>query len=103
MKKNITCKTQNFYIPLVFLLITITLLIAVSISDKTSSKSKTFITISWHKIKIILYWQYKLKSKNESTEVDLKNRVVYYFDDIINGTKVNFSNILLNKERYENI
>ena len=55
-EKNITCKTQNFYILLVLLLITITLLIAVSISDKTSSKTKTFITISWHKIKIILCW-----------------------------------------------
>ena len=31
MKKNITCKTQNFYILLAFLLITIALLIAVSI------------------------------------------------------------------------
>ena len=29
--KNITCKTQNFYILLAFLLITITLLVAVSI------------------------------------------------------------------------
>ena len=26
----------------------------------------------------------------------------YYFDDIINGTKNNFSNILLNKKLYEN-
>ena len=25
----------------------------------------------------------------------------YYFDDIINGTKINFSNILLNKQIYE--
>ena len=31
MKKNITCKTQNLYILLAFLLITIALLIAVSI------------------------------------------------------------------------
>ena len=30
-RKNITCKTQNFYILLAFLLITIALLIAVSI------------------------------------------------------------------------
>ena len=30
-EKNITCKTQNFYVSLAFLLITITLLIAVSI------------------------------------------------------------------------
>ena len=29
--KNITCKTQNFYISLAFLLITITLLIAVCV------------------------------------------------------------------------
>ena len=25
----------------------------------------------------------------------------YYFDDIINATKINFSNILLNKQIYE--
>ena len=38
-EKNITCKTQNFYIVLTFFLITITLLIAVSIllSDKISN------------------------------------------------------------------
>ena len=30
-EKKVTCKTQNFYIPLAFLLITIALLIAVSI------------------------------------------------------------------------
>ena len=27
----------------------------------------------------------------------------YYFDGIMNGTKFNFSNILLNKKSYENI
>ena len=27
----------------------------------------------------------------------------YYFDDIINGTKISFSNILLDKRLYENI
>ena len=27
----------------------------------------------------------------------------YYFDEIINGTKINFSNSLLNKKFYENI
>ena len=31
IKKNLTCTTQNFYILLIFLLITITLLITVSI------------------------------------------------------------------------
>ena len=29
--------------------------------------------------------------------------VCFYFDDIINGTKTNFSDILLNRKLYENI
>ena len=44
-----------------------------------------------------------MKSKNELKEIDIKNCVWYYFDDIINGTKINFSNILLDKHLYENI
>ena len=32
-----------------------------------------------------------------------KNHVCSYFDDIINGTKIIFSNILLDKKLYENI
>ena len=43
------------------------------------------------------------ESKNELKEIDTKNCVCYYFDDIINGTKINFSNILLDKKLYENI
>ena len=43
-----------------------------------------------------------MRSKNELKEIDIKNCVCYYFDDIINGTKINFSNILLNKKLYEN-
>ena len=39
-----------------------------------------------------------MKSENESKEIDIKNCVYYYFDDIINGTKINFSNILLDKK-----
>ena len=44
-----------------------------------------------------------MKSRNELKEVVIKNCVCYYFDDIINGTKINFSNILLDKKLYENI
>ena len=44
-----------------------------------------------------------MKSKHELKEIDIKNRVCYYFDDIINGTKINFGNILLNKILCENI
>ena len=44
-----------------------------------------------------------MKTKNESKEIDIKSHVCYYFDDILNGTKINFSNILLDKKLYENI
>ena len=45
----------------------------------------------------------EMKSKNEEKEIDIKNRVCYYFDDIMYGTKINFSIILLDKNLYENI
>ena len=38
-----------------------------------------------------------MKSKNELKEIDTKKRVCYYFEDMINGTKISFSSILLNK------
>ena len=44
-----------------------------------------------------------MKSKNELKENDIENRVCYYFDDIINGTKINFNNIFLDINLYENI
>ena len=43
-----------------------------------------------------------MKSIKELKEIDIKNRVCYYFDDIINGTKITFSNILLDKKLYKN-
>ena len=39
-----------------------------------------------------------MKSKNELKDIYIKNFVCYYFDDIISGTKINFSNILLDKK-----
>ena len=44
-----------------------------------------------------------MKIKNELKQFDTKNCVCYYFDDIINGTKINFSNVLLHKKSYKNI
>ena len=44
-----------------------------------------------------------MKSKNRLKETDIKIRVFYYFDDAINGAKINFNNILLDKKLYENI
>ena len=43
-----------------------------------------------------------MKSKNEFKKIDINNCACYYFDDIINGTDINFSNILLD-QKYENI
>ena len=45
----------------------------------------------------------KMKNKNKLKEINIKNRACYYFDGIINGTVINFSNILLDKKIYENI
>ena len=43
------------------------------------------------------------KSKNELKEIDINNWLCYYFDDIINGSRTNFRNILLDKKSYETI
>ena len=43
-----------------------------------------------------------MKSKNMLLKLILKI-VCFYFDDIINDTKTNFSNILSNEKLYENI
>ena len=54
-EKNITCKTQNFYIVLTFLLITITLLIAVSIYCYLMQyRAKFFTTQNYYNAKSIL-------------------------------------------------
>ena len=42
-----------------------------------------------------------MERKNELKESDIKNRACYYFNDIINGTDINFSNMLLDKKLYE--
>ena len=44
-----------------------------------------------------------MKSKNELKEIDIKSCVCYYFDNIINGTKFSFRNILLDEKLYEDI
>ena len=44
-----------------------------------------------------------MKSKYKLKEIDIKNPVCYYFDDIFNGTDINSSDILLDRKLYENI
>ena len=42
-----------------------------------------------------------MKSKNELKGIDIASRACYYFDNKINGSKINFNNILLNEKLYE--
>ena len=44
-----------------------------------------------------------MESKEKLKEIDIKNRVCYYFDDIINAIDINFDNVLLNEKLFENI
>ena len=43
-----------------------------------------------------------MQSKNKFRKIDTKNRLSYYFDDIIHGIVINFSDILLDEKLYEN-
>ena len=40
---------------------------------------------------------------DELKEIDMKNRVCYYFDDIIKIEDFNLDNILIDEKSYENI
>ena len=44
-----------------------------------------------------------MESKGEFKEINIKNRVCYYFHDIIKDIDIRFSDILLDKKLYENI
>ena len=39
-----------------------------------------------------------MKNKNELEEIHIKNSACYCFGDTVNGTKINFSNISLDKK-----
>ena len=69
MKKNIICKTQNFYISLAFLLITTTLLIAVSICcylKKYRAKQKLLLPFHDKKLKQVYIENINRKSVTNS-------------------------------------
>ena len=78
--KNITCKTQNSYLLLSFLLITIALLIAVSIYYyliKYLAKQNYLLPfhLTNNDIKQVFYWQYKLKMSNKIKDINIKNHI----------------------------
>ena len=43
-----------------------------------------------------------MESKDELKEIDFKNRLCYYFDDIIRDLDTDFDNILLDEKSYKN-
>ena len=44
-----------------------------------------------------------MESNDKLSEIDIKNRMCYYFDDIINSEDFDVDNILLNEKSNENI
>ena len=91
-EKNVTCKTQSFYILLTLFPITIALLIAVSIYChliKYQAKQKDLLLFHDTKSKTNQYLQYKLKMSNKAIILNIKNRTYYFFNDIID--KENFN------------
>ena len=42
-----------------------------------------------------------MESRNQLTEIDIKNRTCYYFGDIMKDRGVNSGNILLSEKIYE--
>ena len=44
-----------------------------------------------------------MDSNNESNEIDIKNGICYYFDDIIKIEDLDLDNILIDGNSYENI
>ena len=44
-----------------------------------------------------------MESKDESKEIDIKNCICYYFDDIIRLRDFGYNSIFLHEKSYENI
>ena len=96
-EKNITCKTQSFYILLSFLLITITLLIAVSIYCYLIKYQAKNLLPFHHTENILnkfcidsINWKWVLK-------------ILLIFDDIINTKDFDLNNIKIKKKSYKKI
>ena len=49
--------------------------------DKISRKTKPFITTSRGKIKTIQSWWYRLKVSNIVKDININNRIYYFFSD----------------------
>ena len=98
-EKNKTCKTQNFYILLVFVLITIALLIAGSIYCyliKYQSKQKHYLQKFYSNTCII-------KVSNKVNNIDIKKCTYYFFNDIIDKKTFDPNNVKIDEKSYKNV
>ena len=91
--KKASCETQLFFFT--FLLITIAFLIAVSIycyvtKYRTKQKHVLPYHITNHQVNKCII---KVESNDKLKEVDIKNRTLYYFNDIIKIEDFDFDNI----------
>ena len=106
-EKRATCKTQNFYIWLPFSLITIPLLIAVTIyCYLVKYRRKQNHLLPFHfknsKLKEIIYQKWVIKDIYIK-DIDIKNRIYYFFDDIVNVKIFGSNNIKIDEKSYKNI
>ena len=65
-----------------------------SITKNSDDYDEKYIKIKFNLDDNLLLNKIKIKSENELKEIGVRNCVCYYFDDIIKGKKVDFSNIL---------
>ena len=65
-----------------------------SITKNSDDYDEKYIKIKFNLDGNLLLNKIKIKSENELKEIGVRNCVCYYFDDIIKGKKVDFSNIL---------
>ena len=112
-EKKATYNLQNFYILIIFLLITVVLLITVSIYRyliKYQANQKHLLPFQFtnSKLKEIIYQNYEPKMSNKVKDIIIKNRTYYFFDDIINIKIFDLNNIQIDEKfiyyiRYERI
>ena len=96
-EKKSTCKIQNFYILLAFLLIAIALVVAVSIYCdliKYQAKQKHLLPFQFTntELKEVIYQKHKSKMSNKVKNIDIKNRAYYFFNDMIKIKSFNLNN-----------
>ena len=107
-EKKATFKMQYFYLSLAFLLITVALLITVSIycyliKYQAIQEHLLRFQVTNNEFKQVLYWLYKSKPSNKVKDIDITNRIYYFFKDIINMKSFDANNIKIAEKSCKDI